>query len=100
MTLLLYGCHLVGSYLAETLKIGGLMPRQLSEEKLAEAREIFKHFDTNRNDKMEPSEFYGLLQALGGGFSRDEAEVGFQELDTDGNGIIDFAEFVTWWKEH
>ena len=29
----------------------------------------------------------------------EEAKVGFQDIDTNDDGLIDFQEFVAWWAE-
>jgi calmodulin len=69
----------------------------ISEEKLAEIREIFEHFDTNGDDRIERSEFQRLLVALGGPVEPSEAAAGLEILDADGSGFIEFGEFVNWW---
>ena len=39
-----------------------------------------------------------LLGALGAGMSDEEMRLGFDLIDTDRNGSIDFAEFRVWWE--
>ena len=31
--------------------------------------------------------------------SEREAHIGFQDIDTNDDGLIDFEEFVAWWTE-
>jgi hypothetical protein len=40
-----------------------------------------------------------LLDALGAGFSEEEALIGFDTVDTNVNGKIEFREFMKWWDE-
>lgn len=72
-------------------------PAGISADKLAEIREIFEHFDTNGDDRIERSEFDRLLAALGGPVDPSEAAAGLEILDADGSGFIEFGEFVDWW---
>ena len=71
----------------------------LTEEEIGEIAEIFSHFDTNRNQRIEVSEFRNLLLALGGELIDGEVEAGIEALDTNRNGTIEFDEFLVWWGE-
>jgi Ca2+-binding EF-hand superfamily protein len=64
-----------------------------------ELRETFGHYDNNRDGNISLVEFSRLLQALGAGMSDEEVRIGFEALDTDGNHVIDFDEFVRWWND-
>jgi calmodulin len=66
---------------------------------LDEIREIFDHFDKDGNGTIEAVEFAALLQALGADMEDAEVAIGLEALDTDGNGRIDFDEFVSWWAD-
>lgn len=78
-----------------------LMPtRQLTDDELAELREIFSHFDHNENGVIEVAEFSALLEALDADFSAEEVAAGLEALDTNDNGTIEFNEFVDWWADH
>lgn len=63
-----------------------------------ELREIFNHFDRDGNGTIDPSELRQLFEALGGGFSEDEVQVGLAEIDRNSNGRIEFDEFARWWR--
>ncbi len=73
--------------------------KTLSKEDLAEIREIFDHYDENKNGSIESSEFATLLNALGADMSDSEVATGLRALDDDGNGTIEFEEFVAWWAD-
>ena len=80
----------------------------LSEDELAEITEIFSHFDSNQNNRIETSEFRNLLLALGQVQSQPdvneelidgEVEAGIEALDANRNGTIEFNEFIAWWAD-
>jgi calcium-binding protein CML len=69
----------------------------MDDDKLAEIREIFGHFDRDKNGSIDPTELLELLRALGEEPSADDLAMAIEGLDTDHNGRISFAEFVSWW---
>ncbi len=71
----------------------------LSDDDLSEIREIFGHFDKDKNGVMDASEFSKLLDALGAEMTKDEVSEGLRALDDNKNGLIDFDEFVAWWAD-
>jgi len=72
---------------------------QLSADQKAEVREIFDHFDTNGNGIIEASEFNDLIQALDAEMDEDAIRVGLSIVDADGNGTVEWDEFLGWWAE-
>ena len=66
---------------------------------MSEIRENYDHFDANSDGFIDKSEFGELCAALGAGLSDEEVDVGFDAIDLDGNGVIDFDEFQAWWSE-
>ena len=70
----------------------------ISQAMMDEIREIFDHFDKDGNGTIEVGEFTDLLSALGADMDEGEVAVGLEVLDTNGNGRIDFDEFVSWWS--
>lgn len=62
-----------------------------------ELKEEFAVADQDRDYRLNYGEFTGLLLGLEAGMSAQELRIGFHEIDTDGDGYIDFKEFVDWW---
>ena len=69
----------------------------LSENVIAESREIFELCDLNGDGFIDQDEFHVLLVALDGDVSREECLLDFEVADTAGDGYIEFKEFVVWW---
>jgi len=70
-----------------------------SEEQLEELRETFDYNDRDQDGSIELDEFIDMLDELEANMSEEEAKVGFQDIDTNDDGLIDFKEFVAWWTE-
>ncbi len=71
---------------------------KLSEAEIAEIRDHFEFFDRNHNNLLEEREFIELFKILAPSASREMAIRGFNTIDIDGNGGIDFEEFLEWWQ--
>ena len=71
----------------------------LSNDELTEIKEIFAHFDTNRNGVIEASEFGALVEALDAGMDYAQVQMGLSIVDADGNGTVEWVEFLHWWAE-
>lgn len=67
---------------------------EIPAEKVTEFREVFAHFDKNSNGVLSHLEFTGCLKSLG----EDRSDADFaqicQNVDTDGDGEIQFKEFL------
>ena len=72
------------------------MSTGISEE---EMQRIFKQFDTNNDGKISSAELGEALRTLGS-TTPDEIHSMMAELDTDGDGYIDYDEFVTFCKDN
>lgn len=72
---------------------------ELTSEQIEELRESFEYNDLNADGKIELDEFLNMLEALDTGVGRDEARIGFSEIDTDHDDGISFEEFVDWWRD-
>ncbi|XP_050230984.1 calcium-binding protein CML38 [Mercurialis annua] len=55
---------------------------------------VFNDFDENRDGKLSPQELHQYLGAIGGDLSIAEAEVAVKYTDSDGDGLLDFEDFV------
>jgi calmodulin len=66
----------------------------LSEEDLAEFREIFDLVDTDGSGEISPEELGQLCTKLGLQFTQSQLDDMVAEIDQDRNGEIDFDEFV------
>eukprot|EP00927_Polykrikos_kofoidii_P055352 TRINITY_DN49624_c0_g1_i1.p1 TRINITY_DN49624_c0_g1~~TRINITY_DN49624_c0_g1_i1.p1 ORF type:complete len:176 (-),score=39.16 TRINITY_DN49624_c0_g1_i1:236-763(-) len=66
----------------------------LSEEDLNEFREIFNLVDTDRGGSIGTEELARLMDTLGIRTTPEELKLMVSEIDENGNGEIDFDEFV------
>ncbi len=58
---------------------------------------IFKTFDADGDNYISLGEFANLCEALGGDLDEGRLAKAFNDVDLDGNGMIDFNEFMRWW---
>jgi calmodulin/calcium-binding protein CML/plastin-2 len=72
---------------------------QPNEEELDELREAFDYNDRDGDGRIQLDEFSAMLDELEAEMSKSEVEIGFKDIDTNDDGLIDFQEFVTWWSE-
>jgi Ca2+-binding EF-hand superfamily protein len=70
-----------------------------NEEELDELREAFDYNDRDGDGRIQVDEFSDMLDELEADMSEKEIEIGFKDIDTNDDGLIDFAEFVAWWSE-
>uniref|UniRef100_A0A3B3QRD2 Calcium binding protein 7 n=1 Tax=Paramormyrops kingsleyae TaxID=1676925 RepID=A0A3B3QRD2_9TELE len=70
-------------------------PVTLPEDELEEIREAFKVFDRDGNGFISKQELGMAMRSLGYMPNEVELEVIIQRLDMDGDGQVDFDEFVT-----
>jgi len=70
-----------------------------NEEELDELREAFAYNDRDNDGRIQLDEFAAMLDELEADMSGKEIEIGFKDIDTNDDGLIDFAEFVDWWTE-
>lgn len=70
------------------------MTKNLSPEKLQEYKESFKIFDKDEDGRISTNELKNVLNLLGKSPSEQELWDIISEFDKDGNGTIEFDEFV------
>ena len=70
----------------------------LDDDELTELKEIFDHYDSDKNGVIDRDEFRALLLSLDPEFSEDDVRTGLSALDDNENGVIDWDEFVEWWS--
>mmetsp|Transcript_8608 Transcript_8608/g.19800 ORF Transcript_8608/g.19800 Transcript_8608/m.19800 type:complete len:158 (+) Transcript_8608:47-520(+) len=66
----------------------------LTEEELQEFRELFDLVDLDKGGSISPEELGSLMETLGLKPNQDELDAMIREIDQDGNGEIEFDEFV------
>ena len=70
-----------------------------NEEELDELREAFDYNDRDGDGRIQLDEFSAMLDELEAQMSDTDIEIGFKDIDTNDDGLIDFGEFVDWWAE-
>ncbi|KAL5541096.1 hypothetical protein UlMin_043382 [Ulmus minor] len=73
-------------------QISGLNPSFLPNQD--EMKLVFNRFDSNKDGKISQQEYKELLKALGKGNTSGEVAKIFQVVDLDGDGFINFKEFM------
>ena len=68
---------------------------QLTEDQIAEFREAFALFDKDGDGTISSSELEVILKSLGQSPTEEELQDMINEVDVDGNGTVDFHEFLT-----
>ena len=70
------------------------------EEELLDLAEHFGQVDADGDRRIDFAEFSRLVENLSDDdMPLEERRIGFREIDTDRDGVIDFHEFVAWWRE-
>ena len=71
------------------------MADQLTEEQIAEFKEAFSLFDKDGDGTITTKELGTVMRSLGQNPTEAELQDMVNEVDADGNGTIDFPEFLT-----
>ena len=68
----------------------------VTKEEKKDLEVIFKNFDTNGDGKLDMKEIKdGYAKHFEQDMSNDEIEEIFRKIDIDGNGYIEYTEFVS-----
>ncbi|XP_023575556.1 calmodulin-like protein 3 [Octodon degus] len=70
------------------------MTNQLTEEQIAEFREAFSLFDKDGDGCITTQELGTVMRSLGQNPTEAELQGMVNEIDRDGNGTVDFPEFL------
>lgn len=73
--------------------------RGLTEEQIAEFKEAFSLFDKDGDGTITSKELGTVMRSLGQNPTEAELQDMINEVDADGNGDIDFPEFLVSYQE-
>ena len=71
------------------------MGEEFTSEQLTRFQEFFVQYDTNNDGSISGDELLPLMESLGLKSSKRQVKSFLKSVDTDGNGSIDFGEFVS-----
>jgi hypothetical protein len=80
-------------------EIQSLMSDGTVEERLALLRKHFQDCDKGDKDYLTPDEFCELTKKLGCEMSEAELDEAILMIDDNGDGQVDFIEYIEWWSE-
>jgi calmodulin len=70
------------------------MADQLAEEQISEFREAFSLFDKNGDKTVTTRELGTVMRSLGQNPTEAEIQNMLEDVDSEGDGVIDFQEFL------
>ena len=70
------------------------MTNQLTEQQIADFKKAFSLFDEDGNGSITTEELRTVKRSFGQNHTEEEIEEMINEFDADGNGTIDFTEFL------
>ena len=59
----------------------------------------FEAQDVNRDGRLTLGEFMRFMSSTDAQLSAEECQIAFDEIDTNHDGLVDFAQFLLWWNE-
>ena len=78
--------------LAEFIK---MMAKKVKTNEEAELKAAFNYFDKDGSGKISPGELRLVMKGLGENLTDDAFEMLLEEADTDGDGEINYHEFIS-----
>ena len=72
---------------------------QLTQQELEATKKAFSFYDKDNSGKIDAKEFKGLCEDLKENLTDAERAATLKKLDTNGNGVISWSEFIVWWCE-
>jgi calmodulin len=70
---------------------------QPGAEERGRLREDFDFNDLNRDCRLTFGEFLRFMRGVDENITSEEAQIGFDDMDRDRDGVIEFDEFFAWW---
>jgi calmodulin len=68
-------------------------------EQRGRLRQDFEFNDLNRDGRLTLGEFIRFMGQVDENITTEECQIGFDEIDSNRDGSIDFNEFVAWWTD-
>ena len=68
-------------------------------EQRGRLREDFDFNDLNKDGRLTLGEFIRFMESVDEHITAEECQIGFDEIDTNRDGAIEFDEFAAWWSE-
>jgi Ca2+-binding EF-hand superfamily protein len=65
----------------------------------AEVMNVFRMLDKNSSNTLDKGEVELLMRALGKNYTKKQLNDGWERVDTDRSGVIDFDEFYNWYND-
>ena len=62
-------------------------------------REDFDFNDLNHDGRLTLGEFIRFMENTDENITAEECQIGFDEIDRDHDGTINFDEFFAWWTQ-
>ena len=72
--------------------------RYRESDPFAEVREIYDHYDRDKDGLISAGEFARVLEAFGMELEQHELKVALLDVDRDGDNKIAWDEFLAWWR--
>ncbi len=70
--------------------------RPLTTEQIEVFKQAFEIFDFDHSGNIDQAELSSLMQALGFNYTDAQMDAIFKGVDTDGSGLIEVGEFITF----